>query len=152
MPKGKKQQDQKELREAVVETTSEPVKPREQVQEVIKDPSAKEEARILALMKFPFIYIGDEFEVAEVGKIKVMDMAYQKTVKIAGPTGADGKPRFEEKKLRVRCNNTSEAEPDYLPSVIITYKIPGAFRQADQQKALTLEEFYRFVPKIEEPI
>ena len=154
MPRGKKYQDQKEIKETVV---SEPGSASEESKatvtaadlqtEEVKTPTPAEEKKILALLKEPFVSVGDEFEIPEVGKVKVMDLFYHKIVKIPGPVDARGLPTFEDKRIRERITTTGDAEPDYLPAVKVIYQVPGkTFRDKPTQETVGLEEFYKLIP------
>lgn len=150
MPKGKKFEDQKELGEYDVEEKAIPGKPDSRSVGVVAPGSEKQDRAILALIKEPFIAVGDEFEVPELGKIKVMDLAYHSIIKVPGPPTVDGKPTFEEKIVRERCTSTGDIEPDFLPEVEVSYKIPGTgLREPDVHKQVGLAEFYKLV-KIKE--
>lgn len=142
MPKGQKIQGQKELGEKTVSTTEKPDSTAK-VMMSVSEPKAEKE--VLRLTKKPFVKVGDEFELPEIGTVKIMDLAYPAITKVPGALTVDGKATFEDKTTRERFTGTEDIEPDFLPSVQVIYKLPPVGREPAEQKTVGLAEFYKLV-------
>ena len=136
MPKGKKIQDSKVVSQGIVKEEEHVITEKEIVEkESEPEPSkftGKEEKIIEALALKPFVKIGDEFEVAEVGLIKALQILCKKK-------------NLEGEEIITKVNSTEELNPDDLLFTKVIYKIPRHGRKLERQETKTLMEFYKMV-------